>query len=148
MTPNQPYLMRALHEWILDNELTPNILVNAELPNVQVPLQSVQDGQIVLNISPQAITSLLMDNEAVSFSARFSGVVESIYIPTYAIKAIYASENGQGLVFPEMELEDITAEDEQDEMPVKSIEDSPKPNQDAVAAKKTDKKAPFLKVIK
>ena len=72
MTPNQPYLLRGIHEWILDNELTPHILVDANSENVAVPMQFVQDGQIVLNIVPHAVSSMLMDNEAVSFSARFS----------------------------------------------------------------------------
>jgi len=156
MTPNQPYLLRAIHEWILDNNMTPHILVNTDNPNVEVPMQSVQDGQIVLNVATHAISNIIMDNDAVSFSARFSGVVENIYIPIQSVKAIYASENGQGLVFPETEMsfEEIgeginTDADESQESLVLEVEntaehiESPKPKK---ASPK--KKAPFLKIVK
>ena len=101
MTSNQPYLLRAIHQWIIDNDFTPYLIVDANVANVEVPAQSVKDGQIVLNLAPQAVTNMLMDDVAVSFSARFSGVAQSIYIPIQAIRAIYANENGQGMVFAE-----------------------------------------------
>ena len=126
MTSNQPYLLRAINQWILDNDFTPHLLINAELPEVKVPAQSVQDGQIVLNIAPHAVSNLLIDNEAVSFSARFSGVAQSIYLPISSVRAIYASENGEGMVFPE---QNQTKED--------PVPDPPLPN-----------KPPVLKVIK
>ena len=141
MTPNQPYLLRGIHEWILDNELTPHILVDANQEKVHVPLQFVQDGQIVLNIAPHAITNMLLDNDAVSFSARFSGIVESIYIPVQAIRAIYASENGQGMVFPEEQLQAADLEESNNEAAEK-IDESVK------TKKSPSKKASFLKVIK
>lgn len=103
MTSNQPYLLKALHQWILDNNMTPHIVVSADIPSIKIPQQSVEDGKIVLNIAPQAISNMVMDNESVSFTARFSGVSESLYIPIQAIRAIYASENGEGMVFPEYE---------------------------------------------
>ena len=137
-TDQQPYLLRAIHQWILDNDLTPHILVNAEAPNVDVPVQSVQNGQIVLNIAPHAISNEIIDNEAISFSARFSGVVQSLYIPIKAVRAIYASENGEGMAFPEVDL----AEFETDEVDIEDSEESPTDDPPP------KKKVPFLKVVK
>jgi len=145
VTSNKPYLLRAIHEWILDNDLTPHLLVNALVSNVEVPQKFVQNDQIILNIAPHAISSLLMDNEAVSFSARFSGVSESIYIPVQAIRAIYASENGEGLSFPEEFIEEVLEQEKPETQPEAELE----PEQDtSEAPKKSNKKAPFLKVIK
>ncbi len=103
MTSSRPYLIRALYEWILENELTPYLLVDAQAQNLRIPTQHVQDGKIVLNISPSAIQSLLVGDENVEFSARFSGKEMSLLIPTHAVLAIYAMENGQGMVFSEEE---------------------------------------------
>ncbi|MFO6423282.1 ClpXP protease specificity-enhancing factor [Motilimonas sp. KMU-193] len=100
MTPNRPYLLRAFYDWILDNECTPHLVVDALLPHVVVPEQFVKDGKIVLNIAPSAVTAFDMDNEAVSFNARFSGSPFQVYIPIYAVEAIYARENGAGTMFP------------------------------------------------
>ena len=99
MNSSRPYLIRALYEWIVDNDCTPHILVNADYPNVLVPPGYASDGQIVLNVAPGAIRQLHMDNEAVSFDGRFGGVAHSLYVPTQAVLAIYARENGQGMVF-------------------------------------------------
>ncbi|MEY8263685.1 MAG: ClpXP protease specificity-enhancing factor [Bermanella sp.] len=99
MTPSRPYLMRALYEWIQDNDSTPYVLVDANILEVQVPQEHVNDGQIVLNINGGAVRDLLIDNEAMSFSARFSGVTQNIYVPIVAVLAIYAKENGEGMVF-------------------------------------------------
>lgn len=99
MTPSRPYLVRALNEWILDNHCTPYVLVDASLAGVQVPQDYVNKGQIVLNISPVAVQSLLIDDNGISFNARFGGVPMSVYVPVVAILAIYARENGQGMVF-------------------------------------------------
>ncbi|MCW1935937.1 MULTISPECIES: ClpXP protease specificity-enhancing factor [Pseudomonas] len=99
MNSSRPYLVRALYEWIVDNDCTPHLLVNAEYPGVQVPPGFASDGQIVLNASPSAVRHLHMDNQAVSFEGRFGGVAHSLYIPAAAILAIYARENGQGMVF-------------------------------------------------
>ncbi|MCP3674377.1 MAG: ClpXP protease specificity-enhancing factor [Gammaproteobacteria bacterium] len=137
-TDQQPYLLRAIHQWILDNDLTPHILVNAEAPDVDVPAQFVQNGQIVLNIAPHAISNELIDNEAISFSARFSGVVQSLYIPIKAVRAIYASENGEGMAFPEVDLGEL----ETDEL---DVEDS---NEPPTEDPPPNKKTPFLKVVK
>lgn len=99
MNSRLPYLLRATYEWIVDNNCTPYLVVDAMQPNVSVPQQFVQDGQITLNASMTATQHLEMTNEAVTFSARFSGRVEHIYVPVDAVLAIYARENGEGLVF-------------------------------------------------
>ncbi|SER00077.1 stringent starvation protein B [Azotobacter beijerinckii] len=111
MNSSRPYLVRALYEWIVDNDYTPHLLVNAEMPNVQVPAGYVNDGQIVLNVSPSAVRHLHMDNQGVSFEGRFGGVAHSLYIPSEAVMAIYARENGQGMVF---EVEPPSAEEGSD----------------------------------
>ncbi len=99
MTPSRPYLMRALNEWILENDCTPYVLVDAGMPGVQVPEDYIDNGQIVLNISTSAVKSLLIDDDGLSFNARFGGVPIDLYVPMVAILAIYAKENGQGMVF-------------------------------------------------
>ena len=99
MNSSRPYLVRALYEWIVDNDCTPHILVNSEYPSVQVPQGFASDGQIVLNVSPSAVHHLHMDNEAVSFEGRFGGVPHTLFVPISAILGIYARENGQGMVF-------------------------------------------------
>ncbi|MDU9390622.1 ClpXP protease specificity-enhancing factor [Pseudomonas japonica] len=114
MNSSRPYLVRALYEWIVDNDCTPHILVNAEYPAVQVPQGFASDGQIVLNVSPNAVRGLQMENDAVSFEGRFGGVAHSLYVPIGAILGIYARENGQGMVF---ELESPMVDDEDDVEP-------------------------------
>jgi len=99
MTSSRPYVMRALYEWILDNDCTPYVLVNAEAQGVDVPRQYVKDGQIVLNISPSAVVNLSIENDAVFFNGRFGGVPVDVYVPVAAVMGIYARENGQGMVF-------------------------------------------------
>lgn len=100
MTPSRPYLLRAFYDWLLDNDMTPHLLVNSEVPHVQVPRQFVQDGQIVLNIAPQAVMSFAMGKDSLSFNARFGGIPFQVYIPMAAIIAIHARENGLGTFFP------------------------------------------------
>ncbi len=99
MTPSRPYIMRALYEWIVDNDCTPYLLVDANIDDVMVPEQYVKDGQIVLNISPGAVIELNISNEAVFFNGRFGGVATDVYVPVNAVIGIYARENGQGMVF-------------------------------------------------
>lgn len=101
MTPSRPYLIRALYEWIDDNQLTPHLLVDATLEGVNVPLQFVEDGRIVLNVSASATHDLLLGNESVRFYARFGGVDTAVEVPIDAVLAIYARENGQGMMFAE-----------------------------------------------
>ncbi len=99
MTSSKPYLLRALHAWILDNDLTPHLIVDAEVPGLVVPAQAIQDDRVVLNVSPSATRGLLMENEAISFSARFGGQAQELWLPMAGILAIYARENGQGMMF-------------------------------------------------
>lgn len=99
MTSNRPYLIRAFFDWIVDNGLTPHLLVDAEFPNTLVPTEFVDDGQIVLNISPTAVQDLQIGNYLVCFNARFSGKPFAISLPPDAVLGIYAKENGHGMLF-------------------------------------------------
>lgn len=103
MTSSRPYLLRAIYQWIVDNGLTPHILVNAEDEQVRVPRQYVEQGKIVLNIAPMAVHGLMLGNEDVTFNARFGGTPMDIYVPMGRVLAIYARENGQGMMFGEEE---------------------------------------------
>lgn len=105
MTPTRPYLVRAFYEWIVDNDCTPHIVVNAAAKGVDVPTEYVENGQIVLNVAMTAVQSLLLGNDAISFQARFGGTVYHIYVPMHTVMAIYAKENGRGMVFAEEESE-------------------------------------------
>ncbi|MGN6381409.1 MAG: ClpXP protease specificity-enhancing factor, partial [Dyella sp.] len=100
MTSNRPYLLRAIYDWITDNNLTPYILVDAVREGVRVPPQVIKNGQVVLNLAMRAVANLDLGNEWISFQARFSGVSQSILIPVSAVLALYAQENGQGMMFP------------------------------------------------
>lgn len=99
MTPLKPYLIRSVYEWIVDNNLTPHLLVNANGNNGNLPMDYIEDGKIVLNIRPQAIEALSLGNELIEFNARFSGKPMTITASVNAVMAIYAKENGKGLVF-------------------------------------------------
>ena len=99
MTPNRPYLLRALYDWISDNTMTPHILVDADHEGVDVPEQAVQKGKVILNIDRAAVHQLELGNDIVSFNARFSGHRYSVTVPVDAVLAIYSKENGQGMMF-------------------------------------------------
>mgnify|MGYP003492586896 FL=1 len=103
MTSNRSYLLRAFYDWIIDNHLTPYILIDTELPHVEVPKQCIKDEKITLNISVDAILNLKIDTQAIQFEASFNGQSMLIYAPIQAVLAIYAKENGQGMVFTEEE---------------------------------------------
>jgi len=105
MTSSKPYLIRALYEWIVDNNCTPHIAVDAHSSGVMVPQEYVnKNGEIVLNVSPGAVQDLNLENDSVSFSARFAGVSHDIYVPSAAVLGVYARENGRGMMFdPEPE---------------------------------------------
>ncbi|WP_376697203.1 ClpXP protease specificity-enhancing factor [Wenzhouxiangella sp. EGI_FJ10305] len=106
MLSSRPYLVRAIHEWIVDSGLTPHLLVDAEQPGLEVPESSIQDGRVVLNISSGAVRDLLIDSEMVTFVARFGGVSQAVTVPMAAVEAVYARENGRGMMFPVDEDED------------------------------------------
>lgn len=99
MTPRRPYIFRAFYDWILDNDLTPYVVVNTSIDGVLVPQEFVKDNQIVLNIAPQSVGQYLANNDQIEFNARFSGVPQHIVVPMAAIEAIYARENGVGMGF-------------------------------------------------
>lgn len=101
MTPSRPYLLRGIYQWLVDNEQTPYLLVDAEADHVRVPGEHVQDGKIILNISPSATRDLILDNEGVSFNARFGGKPMMVNVPISAALALYSKENGRGMVFPD-----------------------------------------------
>jgi len=99
MSSMRPYLLKALYTWILDNNCSPYIVVDAEYPGAVLPMRYVENGKIVLNIAGRAVQNLNMTNELVEFNARFAGVPTLVSVPTMAIKAMYAFETGRGMVF-------------------------------------------------
>lgn len=133
MISRRPYLIRAIYDWVLDNQLTPHMLVAADAPGVHVPQQFVtEDGKITINISPSAVRNLTLDNDMIHFSARFSGRPFEVRVPPGAVLALYARENGQGMLFGE-------------------TEEDPEPPPDGSGendADGADKKTSHLKVVK
>ena len=101
MNSNRPYLLRALYDWINDNRLTPYVLIDANAGDMDIPRDFVEDGKIVLNISASAARDMDLSNDYISFKASFSGKNMNVYFPSHAVVAIYAKENGQGMVFSE-----------------------------------------------
>lgn len=97
----KPYLIRALHEWITDNGMTPHLLVDATVDGVVVPATAINEGRVVLNVAYRAVMGFRVDDEYVSFSARFNGVSQEVWVPIKAVMAIYARENGQGMAIPD-----------------------------------------------
>ena len=139
MTSNQPYLLRAFYDWIVDNALTPYVVVDANRDGVDVPREFVQNGQIVLNISPSACVSLHLDLEMLSFQARFGGTPRYLSMPCSAITAIYARENGAGTVF-------VSDKTEGSGQAVQKTESTPTIDSTPKLSKASGK--PSLKVIK
>jgi stringent starvation protein B len=105
----RPYLIRAIYAWIMDNGFTPHLLVAADYPGVSVPQGFVKEGRIALNISPMAVRDLNLECEPIFFSARFGGRPYDIIVPSGAVLAIYAHENGEGALFGEPEPIDPAA---------------------------------------
>ena len=101
MTSNRPYQIRALYDWLVDNEMTPYLLVDAERESVQVPSRYVEEGRIVLNVSPTAVRDLVLGNDLIAFEARFGGSAFAISLPPDAVLGVYARENGKGMLFPD-----------------------------------------------
>lgn len=130
LTARRPYLLRAFYVWLLDNQLTPHLVVDINLPGVQVPLEYARDGQIVLNIAPRAVGNLELGNDEVSFNARFGGVPRQVNVPMAAVLAIYARENGAGTMFePEPAYEGGTQDyAENQEETVMSVIDGDRPD--------------------
>ncbi len=139
-TPTRPYMVRAIYQWIEDNELTPYLMVDATADNVQIPVEHVQDGRIVLNIASRATGNMSMENDYINFSARFGGVSQEIWVPLKAVLGIYAKENQQGMFFDPNEYDNYDPEED-------SGTPSAKPKAPAAARPKRDNKA-GLKVLK
>jgi len=131
---SRPYLVRAINEWIVDSGLTPHLLVDADFPGLDVPESSIQDGRVVLNISPSAVRDLLIDAEMLTFVARFGGVSRAVTVPIEAVEAVYARENGRGMMFPVDQEDDDAADTASGES-----EEGEKPDR---------KSRPNLKVVK
>ena len=142
---NKPYLLRAIYEWIVENNATPYVALFAENPDVLVPEQFVEEGKIILNISPTAAEGLLIDNHSLSFSARFGGKPFNVHAPIGAVLALYASENGEGLSF-DYEAPDDTPPDDPTPSKIGSVDSGGKKTSASDKDKKS--KRPSLKVVK
>ncbi len=147
MNSNKPYLLRAVYEWILDNKVTPHIVIHADNPDANVPLQYVEDGKIILNISPTAAQNLLIDNDGVSFNARFAGKPFSIYAPMGAVLALYANENGEGMMFEPEDIQNSVSPDTSAKDTTPELTAVDKPPKGTKKKKKSSKK-PSLKIVK
>ena len=140
MTSSRPYLIRALYEWIVDNGFTPYMLVDTAQEHVAVPRAFVENGRIILNISPEATHNLMLGNEAVTFNARFSGTAMDVNVPVASVLAIYARENGQGMMFGDQD--DTPPEPGPRPGAPKAVESSRPPSPPA------EVKRPNLKIVK
>jgi len=145
MSPNRPYLLRAFYEWLNDNDMTPHLVVNADIPGVQVPNEHVKDGQIVLNVAPGAIGNIEMSNDRVMFNARFGGKPFQLNIPMAAVVAIYARENGAGTMFEEEDFYVEQVDNMLNEIKLEHVTTDIEKNN---SKPKADKDRSFLKVIK
>jgi len=138
-TSRRPYLLRAMHEWITDNNQTPYIVVEADYEDVEVPREHVQEGKIILNVSYSAANALELGNEWLLFQARFSGVSQSITVPIQAVLAIYSKETGQGLIFED---------DEGHPEPPTGSDDSSNQDSNTTTSKPVVDKRSHLRVVK
>ena len=136
----KPYLVRALHEWCVDQGMTPHLLVAVDA-QTRVPVAYVKDGEIVLNLNYSATKDLQIDNEAITFAARFGGVSHNLYVPMSAVRGIFARENGQGMFFQPEEEEGAVPDSE----PEKA---APLPSPDSEKKKPAIGKKPSLKLVK
>ncbi|MDJ0881646.1 MAG: ClpXP protease specificity-enhancing factor [Gammaproteobacteria bacterium] len=127
MTSNKPYLIRALYEWLVDNDATPYILVNSQFPGVEIPAGIDKEGQVVLNIAARAVQGLEMSNEYITFSARFNGISQQLFIPVQSVMAIYSMEDGQGMMFADDAQAEAGNESVEKEDAKKEPEPSKKP---------------------
>jgi stringent starvation protein B len=115
MRSSTPYLLRALNEWILDCDCTPHVIADVSRASVTVPPNAIQDGKVVLNIDPNAVRDLVIDDEGVSFVARFAGKSQSVWLPVASIEGIVAKETGQGMMFDPAPPEDESAAQQSEE---------------------------------
>jgi stringent starvation protein B len=149
-TSTKPYLVRAIYEWILDNNMTPHLLVDAGYPGTRVPMEFVEDGQIVLNIAPSAVQGLVMNNDWVHFSARFGGVSRNLEIPSEAVLGIFSRENHQGMIFPPSQQPELEFADS-DQVPLESEPTKPverTKGERTPPGKGKGRSGPMLKIVK
>jgi len=141
LTSTKPYLLRAIHEWCVDNGLTPHLLV-AVNAQTRVPMAYVKDGEIVLNLNYSATKDMRIENSQITFSARFSGVSQSLFIPIEAVKGVFARENGQGMFF---EVREDSKFDDNN-----AVENTQNilSNHDVDDKKSKEHKKPSLKIVK
>ncbi|MCW9709673.1 ClpXP protease specificity-enhancing factor [Avibacterium sp. 21-586] len=147
-SPKRPYVLRAYYDWLIDNDCTPYLAVDATYAGVKVPVEYVKDGQIVLNISMNATGKLQLTNDFVQFNARFQGVPQEIFIPMGALIALYARESGDGIMFEPEEFEDnlaIQQDEIKDEQPLSFVEAVDKPKTtEKTSSKKSSPKLRFV----
>ncbi|BFU59888.1 MULTISPECIES: ClpXP protease specificity-enhancing factor [Rodentibacter] len=144
-SPKRPYLLRAYYDWLVDNDFTPYLVVDATYRGVNVPSEYVKDGQIVLNLSINATGNLQLTNDFIQFNARFKGVSRELYIPMGAALAIYARENGDGVMFePEAIYDELNSVPDTDQPnDFTEVVDKPK----SVKKKSITKSASHLRII-
>ena len=144
-SPKRPYLLRAYYDWLVDNSFTPYLVLDATYLGVNVPVEYVKDGQIVLNLSANATGNLQLTNDFIQFNARFKGVSRELYIPMGAALAIYARENGDGVMFEPEEVYDELNSEPDTEQPTSFHEavESPKKREE----KKKTKSASHLRIV-
>lgn len=150
MTSSKPYVLRALYQWIVDNQVTPHILVDAGYEGAQLPVEYVDDNnQILLNISPMACEALVLGDVNIEFSARFSGQAMNILVPTASVLAIYARENGQGMVFGEEPSASHDESEVYDDEPLLDVSDNDLPESpNSPSDKPSGKKRSHLTLVK
>ncbi|MBT3196473.1 MAG: ClpXP protease specificity-enhancing factor [Gammaproteobacteria bacterium] len=148
MSSSRPYMIRAIHAWISDNGLTPYIVVDANHPMTTVPTSHINDGKIVLNCGYDAVSGLSIENDWISFGARFSGVSETLSFPPEAVSALYARENGQGMIFPEEENREDSSQSLQSESPLSDTGSEGAEADTAQAKESAGKNKPTLKLVK
>ncbi len=143
LIPTKPYMVRAIHEWCVDNGLTPHLLV-AVNSQTRVPMAYVKDGEIVLNLNYSATKDLHIDNDAIVFSARFGGISQNLYVPMSAVKGVFARENGQGMFF------EVGVQTDADEVDAnaKSVTSPSDVEGEAADGKAPAKKRPNLTIVK
>ena len=142
-SPKRPYLLRAYYDWLVDNDFTPYLVVDANYYGTNVPVEYVKDGQIVLNLSAGATGNLQLTNDFIQFNARFKGVARELYIPMGAALAIYARENGDGVMFEPEEIYDELNREPKSEQPLSFAEAVDKPK----AEKKPQKSVSHLRIV-
>lgn len=147
MTSTRPYLIRAIYEWITDNRCKPFLLLDASVPGVRVPAQAIKDGQVLLNIAPHSVDRLELGLEEIRFNARFSGVSQSIVAPVAAVLAIYAQENGQGMMFPAESQAEAGPEDDSARTALAAVDASPAPD-DEPPQPPPERMRPSLRIVK